>query len=68
MADELMTDRYREIPGGLLCLKCGSFVPNAATETQYAWEIHDKWHEHETVVAEGARWGDMNRPIGGYHG
>lgn len=66
MADkELMNDRYKDIPGGLLCLKCGSFIPALATSTHYAWEIHDRFHLNLNAVADNATWGGMNRPIGG---
>ncbi len=67
-SEELMTDRYMENAGVLICLKCATPVYNLVTPSgAYLFEIHDKWHENQRRVADDAHWGGMNRPIGGHY-
>jgi hypothetical protein len=47
---------YRGYERKIHCGTCGLYVADA--------EVHTRWHKFLVDVADDARWGGMNRPIG----
>lgn len=48
------------------CIRCGALVfKYLVHDGKTGHQIHDAWHKSLATVADDARWGGMNRPIGG---
>ncbi len=52
--------------GIVTCLSCGAAVMLDPRTTTDAIELHNNKHQNDNRVADDARWGGMNRPIGKY--